>query len=212
MGSENELRRGATPFRRGASDKFAAMRTLLVAFSLLVLGCSKSSDQKAGSAAPTGSGSSATGSGSGAGSASAPAEAAAVVGPTRSVSGTLELGGQVTGKFEWIKKDQTTPISCAWSPEKEIGALRVDLSDGAGKLVKVTLDVPPPEAGIAKLEVTSKALPTPLKTSYGFNLSGDAAGEYQVKFDAGLSESGAKDAKPTLTIKGTLDVTCAPKK
>jgi hypothetical protein len=192
------------------------MRTSLVAFSLLVLACSKSSsDQKAGSAAQTGSGSSdpsATGSGSGAAPASEPVEAAAVVGPTRSVSGALELSGLIAGKFEWIKKDQTIPISCAWSPEKEIGALRVDLSDGAGKLVKVTLDVPPTEAGMPKLEVSSKDLPAPLKTSFGFNVSGDEAGQYQVKFDTTFSESNKKDAKPTLTIKGTLEVTCAPKK
>lgn len=192
------------------------MRTSLVAFSLLVLACSKSSsDQKAGSATPTGSGSSGSstaGSGAGAGSASEPAEPAAVVGPVRSVSGVLELSGVITGKFEWIKKDQTTPISCAWSPEKEIGALRVDLSNGAGKLVKVTLDVPPIEAGSPKLEVTSKDLPTPLKTSLGFNLSGDEAGQYQVKFDTAFTESDQKDAKPTMTIKGTLEVNCTPKK
>jgi hypothetical protein len=192
------------------------MRTFLVALSLLVVACSKpSSDQKTGSAAPTGSGSSgssATATGSGAGSAKEPVEAAAVVGPTRSVSGTLELSGLISGTFEWIKKDQTTPISCAWSPEKEIGALRVDLSDGAGKLVKLTLDVPPIEAGSPKLEVTSKDLPTPLKTSLGFNLSGDEAGQYEVKFDTTFLESDKKDAKPTLTIKGRLEVNCSPKK
>jgi hypothetical protein len=191
------------------------MRTSVVAFSLLVVACSKSSsDHKAGSAASgSGSGSSAAAPGSGAGSAPAPApEPAAVVGPTRSVAGALELSGLITGKFEWIKKDQTTPISCAWSPEKEIGALRVDLSDGAGKLVKVTLDVPPIEAGSPKLEVTSKHLPTPLKTSLGFNLSGDEAGQYEVKFDTTFAESDKKDAKPMLTIKGTLEVTCTPKK
>ena len=192
------------------------MRTSFVAFSLLALACSKSStDQKAGSAAPTGAGSSgsaATGSGSAAAPAREPAQAAAVVGPTRSVSGALELGGLITGTFEWIKKDQTVPISCAWSPEKEIGALRVDLSDGAGKLIRVTLDVPPIEAGRAKLEVTSKSLPTPLVTALGFNLSGEDAGQFQVKFDTAFTESDKKGAKPTQTIKGTLEVTCAPKK
>lgn len=190
------------------------MRTSLVALSLLVVACSKSSsDKKAGSAAPTGSSdSSATGSGSGAGSAKQPAEAAAVVGPTRSVSGAVELSGLITGKFEWIKKDQTVPISCAWSPEKEIGALRVDLSDGAGKLVNVTLDVPPTDVGMSKLVVTSKALPKPLTTSLGFILSGEEAGKYEVKLDTTFTESDKKDAKPTLTIKGTLEVTCAPKK
>src|SRR5690349_5192508 len=121
------------------------MRTTLFAFSLLAFACSKSSSdyKQAGSAAPTGAGSSgsaATGSGSGSAPSSEPAEAAAVVGPTRSVSGTLELTGLVAGTFEWIKKDQTTPITCVWSPEKEIGTLRVDLSDGAGKLIKLSLD------------------------------------------------------------------------
>jgi hypothetical protein len=193
------------------------MRTSLVAFFLFVVACSKSSsDQKTGSAGPASlgsSGSSAPAPAAGAGSEKEPVEAAPVVGPTRSVSGVLELSGLITGKFEWIKKDQTTPISCAWSPEKEIGALRVDLSNGAGKLVKVTLDVPPIEAGSPKLEVTSKDLPTPLKTSLGFNLSGDEPGQYQVKFiDTTFTESDKPDAKPTLTIKGTLEVNCAPKK
>jgi len=195
--------------------RFAPMRTSLVAFSLL-LACSKSSsDQKAGSAAPTGSGGSSGSSASGSGSSAAepaPTESAAVVGPTRSVSGVLEVTGAMSGKFEWIKKDQTSPISCAWSPEKEIGALRVDLSDGAGKLVKITLDVPPTEAGMPKLEVASKDLPSPLKTSFGFNLSGDEAGKYQVKFDTTFAESDKKDAKPMLTIKGTLEVSCPAKK
>jgi hypothetical protein len=192
------------------------MRTSFLAFSLLALSCSKSSnDYKVGSAAPAGSGSSgsaATGAGASAAPASEPVQAAEVVGPTRSVSGTLELTGLVSGTFEWIKKDQTTPISCAWSPEKEIGALRVDLSDGAGKLIKVTLDVPPVEAGMPKLELTSKSLATPLKTALGFNLSGEEAGQFQVRFNTEFTESDAKDAKPTQTIKGTLEVTCTPKK
>jgi hypothetical protein len=188
------------------------MRTALVVLSLL-FGCSKSGDRNAGSAAPVGSGggSSATGSGSGAASPE-PSEAAAVVGPTKSASGVLELGGAIAGKFEWIKKDQLGPISCAWSPEKEIGGLRVDLSDGAGRLVKVTIDVPPPEVGSARLDVTSTSLPSPLKTKFGFNMSGDEPGRFEVKFDATLAdEKGDKPGGPTLTIKGTLEVTCPTK-
>ncbi len=193
------------------------MRTSLVAFSLLALACSKSSSdyEKAGSATPTGSGSSGSalaGSGVSTAPASEPPQAAAVVGPTRSVSGALELTGLVTGTFEWIKKDQTTPISCAWSPEKEIGSLRVDLSDGAGKLIKLSLDVPPVEAGMPKLELASKDPATPLKTALGFNLSGEEPGVFEVKFDTVFTESDKKDAKPTQTIKGTLEVTCTPKK
>lgn len=193
------------------------MRTSFLALSLLALACSKSSSdyKHAGSAAPTGSGSSgsaAAGSGSGTAPATEPPQAAAVVGPTRSVSGRLELTGLVTGTFEWIKKDQTTPISCVWSPEKEIGTLRVDLSDGAGKLIKLSLDVPPVEAGMPKLELASKDLATPLKTALGFNLSGEEPGVFEVKFDTVFTESDKKDAKPTQTIKGTLEVTCTPKK
>ena len=194
------------------------MRTTLVAFSFLAVACSKSSsEQKAGSAAQPALGPSAAATTGSSGSASPstasePAEAAAVVGPTRTVSGSLELSGLITGKFEWIKKDQTAPISCAWDPGKEIGALRVDLSDGAGKLIKIALDVPPSEAGMSKLEVKSKDLPAALSTPAGFTLNGDEAGQYQVKFDTKFSDSDHKDAKPTLTIKGTLDVTCASKK
>lgn len=190
------------------------MRTSLIAFSLLAVACSKSSTEQKAQPGPGSAAAVTTGSGSSAspGSATEPAEAAAVVGPTRAVSGSLELTGAITGKFEWIKKDQTAPISCAWDPAKEIGALRVDLSDGAGKLIKIALDVPPSEAGMSSLEVKSKDLPAPLSTPAGFTLSGDEAGAYQVKFDTKFSESDEKGAKPTLTIKGTLDVTCATKK
>jgi hypothetical protein len=135
----------------------------------------------------------------------------------------------MTGKFEWIKKDQKRPISCAWSAEKEIGGLSVDVSDGAGHLLKMTIDVPPIELGSPRLDVSSTGLPVPLKTSLGFNMSGDDAGNIEVKFDATLTdgvtplEAGKTKAKkgakqddkpsgPTLTIKGTLEVTCPPKK
>lgn len=210
------------------------MRTSLVVISLL-LACSKSpSDQRAGSAAPAGSGGSGGSSGpapagSGSSAAAEPAEAAAVVGPTKSVQGVLEVSGTVSGKFEWIKKDQKSPISCAWNAEKEIGGLGVDLSDGAGHLIKMTIDVPPIELGTARLDVTSADLPGPLKTKLGFNMSGDDAGNIEVKFDATLADVAAdpdadkapakkgakkndKPSGPTLTIKGTLEVTCPRKK
>jgi hypothetical protein len=134
----------------------------------------------------------------------------------------------MTGKFEWIKKDQKRPISCAWSSEKEIGGISVDLSDGAGRLIKMTIDVPPLDLGLPRLDVVSTDLPAPLKTSRGFNVSGDDAGNIEVKFDSTLTDGtepdagkapakkGAarddKPAGPTLTIKGTLEVTCPPKK
>ncbi|HEX5064412.1 MAG TPA: hypothetical protein VFV99_33785 [Kofleriaceae bacterium] len=202
------------------------MRTSLVVIVLL-LACSKSSsEQQAGSAAPPAasgsSGSSAAPAGSG--SSAAPVEAATVVGPTRSVSGELDVSGLMSGKFQWIKKDQTSPISCAWSVEKEIGGLHVDLSDGAGHLLKMTIDVPPTEAGVPRLDVTSTGLPAPLKAKLGFNMSGEETGKFAVKFDTTLTENpdaepakkpGKKDEKPSgpsLTIKGTLEVTCPPKK
>lgn len=134
----------------------------------------------------------------------------------------------MSGKFQWIKKDQKRPISCAWSAEKEIGGLSVDLSDGAGHLIKLTIDVPPTELGLPRLDVASTDLPAPLKTSMGFNVSGDDAGHIQVTFNSTLTDApadpdagktpakkGAKVEKPTgptVTIKGTLEVNCPPKK
>ncbi|HEY5949994.1 MAG TPA: hypothetical protein VIV40_31080 [Kofleriaceae bacterium] len=208
------------------------MRTSLVVIALLVA-CSKSSNDQQASSARAGSngsgGSSAGSAGSGSAAAAAPSEPAAVVGPTRSAKGVLEVSGAMSGKFEWIKKDQKGPISCAWSAEKEIGGLRVDLSDGAGHLIKMTIDVPPSDVGIRRLDVTSTDLPGPLKTAQGFNMSGDDAGHIEVTFDSTLTDviadadadkaSAKKGAKkdvkpsgPTLTIKGTLEVTCPPKK
>lgn len=209
------------------------MRTPLFVILLLVA-CSKSSHEPAAgsgsSPGPGSSGSSAAPAGSGSGSSAeaAPVEAATVVGPTKSAKGQLEVGGLMSGKFEWIKKDQTSPIGCAWSAEKEIGSLRIDLSDGAGHLLKMTIDVPPIDVGVARLEVASAGLPHPVKTKFGFNMSGDDDGNIQVKFDATLTEGEeeaapankpAKPAKksdkpsaPALTIKGTLEVTCPKKK
>src|SRR5688572_18879429 len=208
---------GCTIFARGppamsAGDRFAVMRTSLVVMSLL-LACSKSSsDQKAGSAAPAGS-SAASAPAADAAAAAEPAEAATVVGPTKSAKGVLELSGLLAGKFEWIKKDQKAPISCAWSAEKEIGGLSIDLSDGAGKMIKLTIDIPPPEAGSARLDVTSKDLAQPLKTKFGFNMSGDDEGNLEVKFDSTLAaDEAAKPSDPSLKIKGTLEVTCPKKK
>ena len=204
------------------NDRFAVMRTSLVVISLLIACSKSSSDQKP---PPAGSNGSSAGS-AGSGSSAAVPEPAAVTGPTRSAKGVLEVGGAMAGKFEWIKKDQKRPISCAWSAEKEIGGLSVDLSDGAGHLIKMTIDVPPSELGLARLDVISTDFPGPLKTSLGFNMSGDDAGNIEVKFDstltdavadpdAGKAKGAKKDDKPsgpTLTIKGTLEVTCPPKK
>ncbi|GEM_PF-5897892 len=175
--------------------------TLVIALA----GCSKSSDKSepppasppAGSAAPAPIDASAE-----------EPTAAAVVGPTKSASGALELGGAITGTFEWKKKDQRNPITCVWDPAKEIGTIRVDVSDGAGKLVTLGVDVPPVDAGLPRLDVSSKSLTAPLKTQLGFNVSGDDATLVTVKLDAKLGDD---ENKPDLTIKGTLEVSC-PKK
>jgi hypothetical protein len=205
------------------------MRISLVVIALLVA-CSKSSTEQQVSSTRVGSngsnGPNADAAGAGSAAASAPSEPAAVVGPTRSAAGALDVSGAMSGRFEWIKKDQKGPISCAWSAEKEIGGLRVDLSDGAGHLIKMTIDVPPAELGMPRLDVSSTDLPTALKTSSGFKMSGDDAGHIQVSFDTTLTDGSAdadktppkkgvkKDDKPsgpTLTIKGTLEVNCPPK-
>ncbi len=189
------------------------MKSALLAAALVA--CSKSpgeNKQQTGSAAPgvpAGSGSSAVGSGSSA-APSAPVEAAAVTGPTKSATGTLAVTGKITGTFEWKKKDQKSPISCAWSAEKEIGGVRLDLSDGAGHLVTVSIDVPPAELGPARLDVISADLPEPQKTFSGFKVRGDDEGHITVTFDnTTLPE---KPAAPLLTLKGTVEVTCPKKK
>lgn len=185
------------------------MSTSTVSIALLAIaltGCSKSEKTEpppasTGSAKP----------------ASAPADAAAaddppaaatVVGPTKSATGQLEFAGAITGTFEWRKKDQRNPITCVWDAAKEIGTVRVDVSDGAGKLVTLGVDIPPVDAGMPRLDVSSKALAAPLKTQLGFNVSAEDASLMTVKFDAKLGED---EAKPDLTIKGTLEVSC-PKK
>ncbi len=206
--------------------------------ALALTGCSKSAPEKTektektekktdvGSAAP------ATGSDTGsAGSATEPAEAATVVGPTKSATGTLEVTGALTGTFEWKKKDQKSPISCAWDAEKEIGGIHIDVSDGAGHLLSLGIDVPPAELGNGKLDVSSKDLPATLKTYAAWEVKGDGEGHITWKFndtrfvadpDAQLAamDKKMKAKKPPppekagpseLGIKGTLEITC-PKK
>lgn len=188
-------------------------QSTLVWVALAILGCSKT-DKKEGGAgsagsAATGSGSATAGSGSAEGSAE-PVEAATVVGPTKSAKGPLTVTGALTGTFEWKKKDQKSPISCAWDATKEIGSTAVDVSDGAGKLLSLSVDVPPDDLGLPSLNIkASEGLSGPLKTSLGFNVSGDADGNITVKFTD--TKLGGDDKKPELTINGTLEVSC-PKK
>jgi hypothetical protein len=205
------------------------MKLAAALVAALALASCKNSEKKQVAPAPAGSAAPAApaGSGSAAGSAaeSAPAEAAAVVGPTKSATGTLAVSGAMTGTFEWKKKDQRSPISCAWNAEKEIGGLHIDVSDGAGQLVTLGIDVPPAELGPGRLDVSSKTLPATLKTFTAFKVSGDDEGHIKVVFDdtkvvtdpdAQLKASANrkqadKPSGPELTIKGTLEVTC-PKK
>jgi len=190
-----------------------SLLTVSVGIAFAIAGCSKKSEEKkepAGSAAPAGSGSAAAGSGSAAEPPPEPVEAATVSGPTKSASGPLEFGGSITGTFEWKKKDQKKPISCAWDAKKEIGSAQVDVSDGAGKIFTLAVDVPPEDLGLPNLNVSGGTLTTPLKTSLGFKVSGDDEGHITVKFME--TKLGADAKKPDLTINGTLEVTCPPKK
>jgi hypothetical protein len=199
-----------------------------VVIALALVACGKSADKNetkaTGSAAP--SPPPAAGSGSGA-APSEPTEAAGVVGPTKSATGTLEVSGALTGTFEWKKKDQRAPITCIWDPEKEIGTLKIDVSDGAGHLITLGIDVPPTEVGPGRLEVTSKDLAAPLKTYSGFKLKGDEAETFTAVFDsaevvtdpdAQMTAKGDKKKKaepatgPQVTIKGALEVSCPKKK
>ncbi len=141
-----------------------------------------------------------------------PVEAAAVVGPTKSATGTLEVSGKIAGAFEWKKKDQKAPISCAWDAEKEIGGLKVDLSDGAGKLLTVTIDVPPADLGPARLDVASTDLAETQKTHTGFKVRGDEEGNIKVTFDNTVLPEGADKAAAVLTLKGSVEVSCPKKK
>jgi hypothetical protein len=205
-------------------------RVSSVVIALAFIGCGKSSSEKkeTGSAAPppptAGSGSSAAGSGS---AESEPVEAAAVTTPTKSATGTIEVSGALTGSFQWIKKDQRAPMTCIWDPEKEFGTLKIDVSDGAGKLLTLALDIPPTEVGPGRFEVSSKDLPSALKTYSGFKLEGDDPEKFTAVFDGAEAVSDpdaqmaaksdkkkkpASAAGPQLTLKGELEVTCPKKK
>jgi hypothetical protein len=172
--------------------------------AIALAGCSNSASDKteSGSAAPPAGSAKVT-----VDAAPEPAESTTVVAPTRSAKGALAVAGAITGTFEWKKRDQKTPISCAWDAAKEIGSFHVDLSDGAGKIITLGVDVPTIDVGLPRLDVSSKDLPAPLKTSLGFNVSGDDTILITVKFDTKLGD----EKKPDLTIKGTLEVSCPRK-
>lgn len=211
----------------------SSVSSAVLAFALIACGKGSSENKASGSAAAnqpaaTGSGSSAAGSASGSGSAeSEPAEAAAVTTPTKSATGTIDVSGAQTGSFQWIKKDQRAPMTCIWDPEKEIGTLKIDISDGAGHLLTVALDIPPTDVGPGRLEVSSKDLPSALKTYSGFKLKGDDAEKFTAAFDgaelvtdpdaqmtakADKKKKAAPPSGPQLTLKGELEVTCPKKK
>ncbi len=187
-----------------------------------LVGCSKApseNKQPSGSAAPVASAGSGSATGLGSAAAAEPSEAATVVGPTKSASGTIAVTGKITGSFDWKKKDQRAPISCAWDPEKEIGGVRVDLSDGAGHLLTVQIDVPPSELGPARLDVVSKDLLEPQNTHVGFKVKGDEEGHITVKFDhtampevLDAKKKATEGAPAIVTLDGTLEVTCPKKK
>jgi hypothetical protein len=194
-----------------------------------LVGCGKSApDESSGSDKKqpgSGSGAGSAAPAPGSGSAPAPVEAAAVVGPTKSATGKVDVSGALTGSFEWKKQDQRAPITCIFDPDKDIGTLKIDLSDGAGHLLTVGIDIPPAEAGAGRLEIRSKDLPNALKTYSGFTFKGDDASNFSAVFDgaeavtdadAQLANKGkknaAKPAGPTLVLKGKLDVTCPKKK
>jgi hypothetical protein len=199
----------------------------MVVLALVACGKSSSEKKETGSAAPTppaATGSNAAGSGS---AASEPSEAAAVVTPTKSATGTIAVTGALTGSFEWKKKDQRAPITCIWDPEKEIGTLKIDVSDGAGQLLTLGIDIPPTDAGPGRIEVSSKGLPAPLKSYSGFRLKGDDPEKFSAVFDgaevvtdpdAQMTAKGDKKKKAEppsgtqLTLKGELEVTCPKKK
>jgi hypothetical protein len=176
--------------------------------AIALAGCSKSSSEKpqSGSAADPAGSAKVPAATIDAGT--APAESTTVA-PTRSAKGTLEVTGAITGTFEWRKREQRTPISCAWDAAKEIGSFHVDVSDGAGKIISLGVDVPTVDVGLPRLEVSSKDLAAPLKTSLGFNVSGDDTILITAKFDTPLGDD---EKKPDLTIKGTLEVSCPRKK
>jgi hypothetical protein len=197
----------------------------MIVFALVACGKGSSEKKEAAPTPPAATGSSAAGSGSAA--ASEPTEAAAVVTPTKSATGTIQVAGAMTGSFEWKKKDQRAPITCIWDPEKEIGTLKIDVSDGAGQLLTLGIDIPPSDAGPGRIEVSSKGLPASLKSYSGFKLKGDDPEKFSAVFDgaevvsdpdAQMAAKADKKKKaeppsgPQLTLKGELEVTCPKKK
>jgi len=201
----------------------------MVSVVLVVVACGKSEpDYKQANPPPAKPAKPAVDPSAGSGSAaSEPAEAAEVSGPTKSATGTVEVSGALTGTFEWKKKDQRAPITCIWDPEKEIGTLKIDLSDGAGKLFTIGLDIPPTEAGAGRLDIMSKALTATLKTYAGFKVKGEDAEKFTVTFEDAVAvsdpdaQAAAKADKkkkaepppdPHVTLKGSLEVTCPKKK
>jgi hypothetical protein len=204
------------------------MRYRYAVMMVVLFGCSKKEDYKQ-EAPPPKPAKPAVDPGSAAGSGSAaPVEAAEVSGPTKSATGTVAVSGAISGSFEWKKKDQRAPITCIWDPEKEIGTLKIDLSDGAGKLVTIGIDIPPAEAGAGRLDVMSKDLPATLKTYAGFRLKGDDAEKFTVAFEdatavtdpdaqaAAKADKKKKKAEPPpdphVTLAGSIEVTCPKKK
>jgi hypothetical protein len=201
------------------------MKMRYVWMVVLLFACSKKEDYKQ-AAPPPKPDKPAVDPGSAAPGSAAPAEAAEVSGPTKSATGTIEVDGPIKGSFQWVKKDQRAPITCVWDADKELGTLKIDLSDGAGKVVTLGLDVPPTDVGPQRLEVMSKDLPASLKTYKGFTMrSGDDADHFSVKFDETVAVSDPdaqanadKKKKPepppagSVSLKGTLEVTCPKKK
>lgn len=177
----------------------------LVCLTLALVGCSSDKTEPSSAPPPAGSAKAPAATPD---AAAAPEESTTVVAPTRSAKGALEVTGAITGTFEWRKREQKSPISCAWDAAKEIGSFHVDVSDGAGKILTIGVDVPTVDVGLPRLDVSSKDLPAPLKTSLGFNVSGDDTILITVKFDTKLGD----EKKPDLTIKGTLEVSCPRKK
>jgi hypothetical protein len=99
-----------------------------------------------------------------------------------------------------------------------MGGLDIDLNDGGEQDLTVHIDVPPKELGEPRLDVTSPGLPAPLKTSSGFTVTRDDAGHMPLTFDTTLTEivrdpdAPAKKPSQGLSVKGTLEIDCPPKK
>jgi hypothetical protein len=198
------------------------MRMMRYVWMVVVLvACGKSKpDYETGSAAPVKKPAAATPT-----APSEPAAAATVSGPTRSVAGAIGVSGAMTGQFEWKKQDQRAPIICMWDPDKDLGTFKADLSDGAGHLLTVGIDIPPTDVGPGRLELSSKDLPAPLKTYSSFRVIGSEAEHFSVHFDntvavtdpdaqskADTKKNAEPPPDPHVTLKGTLEVECPNKK